>query len=89
MPINAIMLPPFPTWKTGETPAGQAEKVLEEAWEVVDAVMSDDDRAQVAYECMDVVQAICNLLHLLEIPPEIVWEAYRKQQATQIERGRL
>ena len=87
------------TWDTGCTLDEQAQKVLEEANEVVDALClmelldgkegidADRLRGQLLDECADVVQANANLIAMLGTEDfEPVMDACLQRQ---IDRGRL
>ena len=96
---RTINLPPFKTWNTNTLPVGQAAKIIEEAAEVLEEVNeytcdTNNERVGyhlrcIAYECMDVVQAVCNLMEELGIDRTIMWNAYNTMMESQRERGRL
>lgn len=71
-----IILPPIETFTREENVKDQARKVLEEAAELFSAI--NDGMYQYALEeAMDTVQAICNLLEMLEFSDYEI-EAYYK-----------
>lgn len=72
-----IVLPPIETFTREENAKDQARKVLEEAAELFGAV-NDGMYHYAVEEAMDTIQAVCNLIEMLEISDDEIKGNYKK-----------
>lgn len=84
---NTITYPPIEPFWTKKNKKNAALKVLEEAAEVVEAVKADDV-INIRYECIDVIQAVSNLLASYEFTEEEIYETYKLVHQSNEDKGR-
>ena len=73
-----IVLPPIETFTREENVKDQARKVLEEAAELFVAVTDNRfDLSETVCEAMDTIQAICNLLEMMEVTDQQIEISYK------------
>lgn len=86
--IREITFPVFYAWVDDVSLKEQAIKIIEEAAEVLGAVQNEPEY-NVVREIIDVIQACCNMLNLMDIPASEIRLACSDELDSQIERGRL